>query len=127
MTGPQPRASRPVSSLLPRWPRSETNAEASTTRPQSAQTISPRISSRVRWDEPHSGHASSAGDDVVGPLRGTSIASAWGGAAMTEGDFGAFAFGEGRDPAARPDGAAGRFLGEPAFMGPLSSSEGPYI
>src|SRR4029077_6614565 len=61
MTGPQPRASRPVSSLLPRWPRSETSAEASTTSPQSAQTISPRMSSRVRCIDPHSGQTSSLG------------------------------------------------------------------
>jgi len=61
MTGPQPRASRPVSSFDPRCPRSLTSALWSTTRPQSAQTISPRISSRIRWEEPQLGQTSAAG------------------------------------------------------------------
>ncbi len=61
MTGPQPRASRPVSSFDPRWPRSLTSALWSTTRPQSAHTISPRISSRMRWEEPQLGQTSAAG------------------------------------------------------------------
>jgi hypothetical protein len=50
-----------VSSFDPRCPRSLTSALWSTTSPQSAQTISPRISSRIRWEEPQLGQTSAAG------------------------------------------------------------------